>query len=178
LLKKLSIYWQTSNNNSYWCCRSVDDHHSSRWVEELPRMIQIDDDSAAAAATASSSPRAGGNCKCKAHLPERDIHESWWVSQHTHTNNKVRVPRLRRWGNHWTWTNLISQVRCEVQRLRIYIYCRGRGSLHLPNLLTTDGLMDWRPTCVDKEAEEPQTTTMCRHISLLTTYFVFSTTNS
>ena len=52
--------------------------HSSRWVEELLRMIQIDSDSAAATASSSQSRR-------QAHLPETEIHyESWWVSQHTH----------------------------------------------------------------------------------------------
>jgi len=154
----------------------------SRGVAE---MIQIDDDSAAAAASSSQSRRQLQMQSTTA----RDyiLHESWWVSQHTHPNNKVRVPRLRRWGNHWTWTGRgpiwYHKWDVQVQRLRIYIYIycrgRGRGSLHLPNLLTTHRWIDGLETDLCRQGGwgTPDNDNVWT-ISLLTTYLVFSTTNS
>lgn len=69
----------------------------------------------------------------------------------------------------WTWTNLISQVRCASAETEtrdcVFIFIAeaegGAACIYPIFSPLTDGLMDWRPTCVAKEAEEPQTTTMC-----------------
>ena len=119
----------------------------SRGVAE---MIQIDDDSAAAAASSSQQPEPEATANAKHNCPR--LHTTWkLMGLATHTpqqqSTSTEAEALREpLDVDWTWTNLISQVRCasaETAYLYLYLLQRQRAGQLASTQSSHHSPMDW-----------------------------------